>query len=103
MHRKSGIMRMVPRESPQTSRILLLMDLLADHPAQGRTLAEIARHLGVAKATCYPMVTALPTPGGLSAIPSARPISWVRPWCRSAVPRQARSMSSTWPNLSCMT
>ena len=72
MHRKSGIMRMVPRESPQTSRILLLMDLLADHPAQGRTLAEIARHLGVAKATCYPMVTALTDAGWLVRHPKRK-------------------------------
>ncbi|CAJ1587220.1 IclR family transcriptional regulator [[Mycobacterium] wendilense] len=53
------------RESPQTDRILLLMDLLMADPGQGRTLAEIARHLGTAKATCYPMLIALTRAGWL--------------------------------------
>ncbi|CAJ1510932.1 IclR family transcriptional regulator [[Mycobacterium] burgundiense] len=53
------------RESPQTERILLLMDLLMAEPGRGRTLAEIARHLGTAKATCYPMVIALTRAGWL--------------------------------------
>ncbi len=48
----------------------MLMQLLADHPDTGRSLAEIARHLGVAKATCYPMVIALTEAGWLLRHPS---------------------------------
>lgn len=62
----------MPRESPQTERILLLMDLLRDQPATGRTLADIARHLGVAKATCYPMVVALTDAGWLVRHPKRK-------------------------------
>lgn len=35
------------------------MELLADQPATVRSLADIARHLGVSKPTCYPMVISL--------------------------------------------
>lgn len=55
----------MPRTSPQTERIVMLTQLLADQPDTGRTLADIARHLGVAKATCYPMVIALVEAGWL--------------------------------------
>lgn len=58
-------MRTMTRPSPQTDRILMLMDLLMAEPGNGRTLADIARHLGVAKATCYPMVVALTRAGWL--------------------------------------
>jgi DNA-binding IclR family transcriptional regulator len=65
-------MRTMSRESPQTERILLLMDMLSEEPAHGRTLAEIARHLGVAKATCYPMVIALADAGWLVRHPKRK-------------------------------
>lgn len=50
----------------------MLMDLLAEEPGVGRSLAEIARHLGVAKATCYPMVVALTESGWLIRHPSRK-------------------------------
>jgi DNA-binding IclR family transcriptional regulator len=53
------------RNSPQTDRIVMLTELLASDPKTGRSLADIARHLGVAKATCYPMVVALAESGWL--------------------------------------
>ncbi|MFE4500347.1 IclR family transcriptional regulator [Rhodococcus sp. NPDC056743] len=53
------------RNSPQTDRIVMLAELLASDPETGRSLADIARHLGVAKATCYPMVVALTESGWL--------------------------------------
>lgn len=39
--------------------------MLAADPPTGRTLADIARYLGVAKATCYPMLVALTESGWL--------------------------------------
>ncbi|KUI24583.1 IclR family transcriptional regulator [Mycobacterium sp. IS-1496] len=60
------------RPSPQSDRILLLMELLRDQPRTGRTLAEIARHLGVAKATCYPMLVALADAGWLVRHPTRK-------------------------------
>jgi DNA-binding IclR family transcriptional regulator len=41
------------------------MDLLAAVPSEGRTLADIARHLAVDKATCYPMLSELTRLGWL--------------------------------------
>lgn len=58
-------MRTMTRASPQTDRIVMVMDLLMAEPGRGRTLADMARHLGVAKATCYPMVVALTRAGWL--------------------------------------
>lgn len=60
------------RPSPQSDRILLLMELLSEQPRTGRTLAEIARHLGVAKATCYPMLVALTDAGWLVRHPTRK-------------------------------
>ncbi|KSZ56378.1 IclR family transcriptional regulator [Rhodococcus pyridinivorans KG-16] len=60
------------RTSPQTERIVMLMELLAEEPGAGRSLADIARHLGVAKATCYPMVVALTEAGWLIRHPSRK-------------------------------
>ena len=53
------------RSSPQTERLVDTLELLAAVPTEGRTLAEIARHLGVDKATCYPMLTELTKLGWL--------------------------------------
>jgi DNA-binding IclR family transcriptional regulator len=53
------------RSSPQTERIVMLMQLLTDQPTTARSLADIARHLGVSKPTCYPMVIALTEAGWL--------------------------------------
>ncbi|MGV0834619.1 helix-turn-helix domain-containing protein [Mycolicibacterium thermoresistibile] len=60
------------RSSPQTDRIVSLIELLRSQPATGRSLTEIARHLGVAKATCYPMVVALTEAGWLVRHPTRK-------------------------------
>jgi DNA-binding IclR family transcriptional regulator len=55
----------IARPSPQTERLVDTVELLAAVPADGRTLAEIARHLDVDKATCYPMLVELTRVGWL--------------------------------------
>jgi DNA-binding IclR family transcriptional regulator len=54
----------VPRPSPQTDRVVALIDLFADRP-EALTLAEITRRLGINKSTCYSMLSALTTAGWL--------------------------------------
>jgi DNA-binding IclR family transcriptional regulator len=54
----------MPRPSPQTDRVVALIDLFADRP-EALTLAEITRRLGVNKSTCYSMLSALTTAGWL--------------------------------------
>ncbi|WP_027140771.1 helix-turn-helix domain-containing protein [Pseudofrankia saprophytica] len=53
------------RPSPQTERLIDLVDLLATRPDDGFTLADIARAAGVNKATVHPMVVALARRGWL--------------------------------------
>ncbi|MFC5749946.1 helix-turn-helix domain-containing protein [Actinomadura rugatobispora] len=53
------------RPSPQTDRLLDLVDLMVERPDEGLALAEIARALNVAKATVHPMVTTLTRRGWL--------------------------------------
>ena len=53
------------RPSPQTDRVVTLLNLLAANPNAGLTVSEIARRLGVNKATCYPMLVALQQAGWL--------------------------------------
>jgi DNA-binding IclR family transcriptional regulator len=53
------------RPSPQTDRLLDLVDLLATRPVDGATLAEIARALGLSKTTIFPMVVTLASRGWL--------------------------------------
>jgi DNA-binding IclR family transcriptional regulator len=60
------------RPSPQTERLLDLVDLLASRPTDGFTLAEIARAAGVSKATVHPMVVALTRRGWLLRHPELR-------------------------------
>jgi DNA-binding IclR family transcriptional regulator len=55
----------MPRPSPQTDRIRWTLNLLARDPRRAHNLAQIARHLGVSKATCLPMVSALTEAGWL--------------------------------------
>jgi DNA-binding IclR family transcriptional regulator len=54
----------MPRPSPQTDRVVALIDLFASRP-EALTLAEITRRLGVNKSTCYSMLSALTTAGWL--------------------------------------
>ena len=60
------------RPSPQTDRIVALINLLVSHPGEGFTLSEIARRLRVSKATCHPMLTALTAAGFLVRHPTRR-------------------------------
>ncbi|MDI2124905.1 helix-turn-helix domain-containing protein [Yinghuangia seranimata] len=60
------------RPSPQTDRLIALVDLLAARPADDFTLAEIARGLGVGKATVHPMLTTLTRAGWLLRHPVRR-------------------------------
>ncbi|HJQ48855.1 MAG TPA: helix-turn-helix domain-containing protein [Amycolatopsis sp.] len=53
------------RSSPQTERLISIAELLAADPRYGRSLADIARHLGVDKATCLPMLQELVRAGWL--------------------------------------
>jgi DNA-binding IclR family transcriptional regulator len=62
----------VPRPSPQTDRVVTLLNLLAANPSSGMSIAEIARRLGINKATCYPMLTALQNAGWLVRHPARR-------------------------------
>lgn len=60
------------RPSPQTERLVDLVEALAARPDQGLSLTELARHLDVTPATCHPMVTALTRRGWLRRHPVRR-------------------------------
>ncbi len=62
----------MPRPSPQTDRVVALINLLVAHPGEGFTLSEIARRLRLNKATCLPMLAALTGAGFLIRHPTRR-------------------------------
>jgi DNA-binding IclR family transcriptional regulator len=62
----------MPRPSPQTERVIAVVDLLAAHPGEDFTLAELARRLGVSKPTCYPMLATLTRAGWLLRHPTRK-------------------------------
>ncbi len=53
------------RPSPQTDRVVALVELLSSHPSETFTLADVTRRLGVNKSTCHSMLTALACAGWL--------------------------------------
>jgi DNA-binding IclR family transcriptional regulator len=53
------------RPSPQTDRVVALIEVLAARPDEALTLAEVTRRLGVNKSTCYSMLQALTDVGWL--------------------------------------
>ncbi|MFE2995753.1 helix-turn-helix domain-containing protein [Nocardia sp. NPDC059246] len=55
----------MPRSSPQTARLVHVLEMLAASGESGRTLAELSRSLGVDKATCRPMLVELTNSGYL--------------------------------------
>lgn len=57
------------RRSPQTERLVEIIDYLASTPQQPRNLTDIARQLGVDKTTCIPMLTELTSVGWLVKSP----------------------------------
>jgi len=62
----------MPRPSPQTDRVIAVVELLTAHPGAHFTLAELARRLGVSKPTCYPMLAALTRSGWLLRHPTRK-------------------------------
>lgn len=60
------------RPSPQTERLVSLVDAIAARPDEGLTLSEIARHLAVTPATCHPMLVSLAELGWLVRHPVRR-------------------------------
>ena len=62
----------MPRPSPQTDRVVALTRLLAAHPHEGFSMAEIARRLRLNKATLYPMMATLTEAGWLVRDPVAK-------------------------------
>lgn len=61
-----GYGRGVPtRPSPQTDRVVQVFELLSADPGSGLSLAEVSRRLGVHKASCHSMLTALLRAGWL--------------------------------------
>ena len=55
----------VARPSPQTNRVVALVEILSARPNESLTLAELTRRLGVNKSTCYSMLQALTEVGWL--------------------------------------
>src|SRR4051812_38558806 len=60
---------MAPRPSPQTERVVNLVEHLAADGSQGMTLAEVSRHLSVHKASCHWMLSELLRAGWLLRAP----------------------------------
>ena len=86
--------RRMARPSPQTNRVVALVEILAARPNEALTLAEVTRRLGVNKSTCYSMLQALTEVGWLLRDPFARPTGWGRPWWRLG--RRLRRGSLRW-------
>lgn len=60
------------RPSPQTDRVVQVCDLLAADAGAGVSLAEVSRRLGVHKASCYSMLTALVAAGWVLRDPARK-------------------------------
>ncbi len=56
---------MAARPSPQTARVVQLIELLSVDEGSGLTLAEVSRRLGVHKASCHSMLSELMQAGWL--------------------------------------
>ena len=63
---------MAPRPSPQTDRVVELLDLVASRPDRGVSLAEVTRGLGVHKASCHSMLSSLVRAGWLLRDPTSK-------------------------------
>ena len=57
--------REMARPSPQTNRVVALVEILSARPNEALTLADVTRRLGVNKSTCYSMLQALTEVGWL--------------------------------------
>lgn len=60
------------RRSPQTERLVEVVEFLSHHPHEAFRLADLARLLGTDKATCYPMLVELTHSGWLVKDPAAK-------------------------------
>ena len=60
------------RPSPQTTRLVAVIDLLASRQGEGLTLSDIARRLGLSPVTCHPMLASLLQAGWLVRHPSRK-------------------------------
>ncbi len=60
------------RPSPQTDRVVALLELLASRPGEALTLAEVTRRLDVNKSTCHSMLTSLARAGWLLRDPARK-------------------------------
>ncbi|GAA4283797.1 hypothetical protein GCM10022261_13280 [Brevibacterium daeguense] len=60
------------RPSPQTERLVEIIEMLSEVGGSGRSLAEISTHLGVNKATIYPMLRELLNVGWLVRDPRTK-------------------------------
>ena len=65
----------MPRPSPASTRIVELLDFLADHPDESFRLSEIARRVGFNKATAHGMLAVLADAGYLAYDASAKAFS----------------------------
>ena len=65
---------MAPRPSPQTDRVVDLMEMVAAQPG-GVTLAQVTRGLGVHKASCHSMLASLVQAGWLLRDPTSKAYS----------------------------
>ena len=60
----------MPRPSPQTERVVAVLNLLAEADSGGTTLTEIARRIGANRASCVHMLAALEGAGYLVRDPA---------------------------------
>src|SRR5579864_8574150 len=66
---------MAPRPSPQTDRVVALIEMIAAQPDRGVSLAEVTRGLGVHKASCHSMLSSLVQAGWLLRDPTSKAYS----------------------------
>jgi DNA-binding IclR family transcriptional regulator len=62
----------VPRPSPQTTRVVSIVNLLTERAEQGATLTEVARHVGQTPAACVHVLAALVSAGFVVRHPEDR-------------------------------
>jgi len=65
----------VARPAPAIDRALRVLRFLAAHPGEPFTLSELARHLGLNKATCHAMFAAMTEHGVIVRNPSSKTYS----------------------------
>src|SRR5438552_2432290 len=91
----------MPRRAPAVERSVAVLNLLAAHPSEKLTLSEIARDLGLNKATLHAILSALADAGYLVRDPARKsyglgpaPIPPGNAACAASAARSTRSSSS---------